>query len=759
MKVVKFGLIVGAIAVAFVPGVGTALSGAIMTSGLFGAVGGVATFASAGWAAAIAGGIATMGFMSALGIATKAFGLGPSPPKAPPANTDRLRASIDVRAPRKIVFGRTAMATDVHYQEFHAPDEDYLDSVIVMASHEIRALEEIWFDTELAWSLSGGVASKFSGYLWIWQVTEGSSANAMSVGGGANWNAANGCRLTGCAYVVIRYKLSGNSKKAESPFSSSVTSRITLRGRGAQLPDPRQDTAYGGTGSHDMGDQTTWDFPTDDVGRNPALQLLFYLLGWKIGGKLAVGLGLPVARIDIPSFIAAANACDETITTVTGTEPRYRADGVFSENDAPGLVFENLLAAMNGVLRDAGGKIALDILLNDLASPVIDLTEADVIGAFQWLPTPPLHETYNVVRGKYTDASDNSLYQMVDYPDIELDSLDDIDRPASYDLPIVQSASQAQRLAKQFLQRSQYPGTFAADFLASAWRCTVGSIVTLTFPALGFNEKLFRVVEHTIRPDGICPMILREEHEDIYAWDSEEAPAVQAADPLTYNPLKSEPYTAALLSMESTALWTERYPNPAPYDRPYGGIWWDENLKPWRFEAEGVTFGVDPVLYDGVDVTLGDYVAVRDGRVESGLEDDGTVSDGKVTTGSIVADAVSTAEETSMVGTLTGSGAYTFQDAISYNVDMDDDGSILVLADIQQGYASGTLPQAWQMRILIDGVDVKTKGGAGWGSDTASSSGQKDVLAGTRTVKLQWRGDNTDLTLDQASVVIFTRLR
>jgi len=596
-----------------------------MTSGAFGAVGGVATFASAGIASAIVGGIATAGIMGALGIATKALGLGPSPPKVPPSQTDRLRASIDVRAPRKIVFGYTAMATDVHYQEFTGSDQEYLNSIIVTASHRVHTFDEIWFDQELAWSLSTGIQPKFSGYLDVGYRGEGWAGVSFPITGSSNWTPANGCHLTGCAYIWLRYKLTGSGKKAESPFSGSVTSRITIRGRGAFLYDPRLDSTRGGSGSHRADDQSTWAWVSDNVGRNPALQLLWYMLGWKIESKLAVGLGIPPARIDIASFSAAANICDESVALAAGgTEPRYRADGVFSEGDDPGLVFENLLAAMNGVLRDNGGQFALDILVNDLASPVIDLTEADVIGEFQWLPTPPLHETFNTVRGRYVDSSNNSLYQMVDYPDVVIDSADGIDRPANFDLPMVQSASQAQRLAKQFLQRAQYPGTFAADFLASAWRCRVGSVITLTFPSLGFEEKLFRVVEHAIRPDGICPMVLREENAAIYAWDADESPAVIAATPTTYDPI-NDPITSALIDVDLNTAWTERYPNPRPYDRPTGGLYIDEFDRVYRFERVLLEFDGDPVTIGGSELYTGEYTEVTS-DYSSVLEGDNAIA-------------------------------------------------------------------------------------------------------------------------------------
>lgn len=526
--------IVGVVGIAamFIPGVGTAIGAALTFSGL-----------GVGVATAIGYGIMAAGIGLAVSTVSKIAGLGPKSPKITSSTSDRLSANINPRAYRGSVVGLTAMHTDIAYQEFTGTDQEFYNQIITCASHPVQSIDEIWFDDELAWSATGGVASKFAGYLTVTTRLEGTTANALTITGSSSWNAASS-RLVGCAYVWLRYKLTGNSKKAESPFSGGITSRITIKGRGAKLYDPRLDSTVGGSGSHRADNQATWAWVSDDVGRNPALQLLWFLLGYRITNpvtfaqRLAVGAGLPAARIDLDSFITAANMCDEPVSLAAGgTEPRYRADGVWNEGDDPKTVQDALLAAMNGVLRDAGGKLRLEILHNDLATPVVTLTHADVVGEFQWIQTPAIDQTFNCVRGQYVDAS--SLYQLVDYPDVRIESPDGIERDQQFDCPMVQSASQAQRLAKSFLQRAQYPGTFSAEFLASAWRCEVGSLIRFTFPALGFAAKPFRVVEHSIQFNGLCRMVLREENAAIYAWDAEEATAVVAAAPITYDPLKN----------------------------------------------------------------------------------------------------------------------------------------------------------------------------------------------------------------------------
>lgn len=453
------------------------------------------------------------------------------PPKNSPEALDRLRANLDPRTPRKTAVGITALATDIRDEEF-TDDQTYFHRFIVCASHKVESIDEIWFDDERVWSSTGGVEGEASGYLTVATRLEGSAANAINISS----RMGSTRRYTGLAYVHLRYKLTGNSKKAESPYAGGITTRITVRGKGAALPDPRDP-------SQDMGDQSTWVWD-DDACRNPALALLFYLLGYRITNPstseelLAVGKGIPANRIDLDSFAVAANICDEEIGKVGGgTEPHYRCDGVWSEGDSPTTVMDMLKATMNADLDDVGGKLRLTIFHDDLADVAAEFDDGDIIDAFEWQSVPPLDQTFNIVQGAYTDGGDVGLYQQVDYPRQEVSSPDGIDRISTFNLPMVESVGQAQRLAAMRLERQRYGGVFSAEFQATAWKVQKNSIVKLTFAQTGFVEKLFRVAEMEIRQDGVVPMTLVEENAAIYT-----PPSLAAA----IAPVASTPYQRAL---------------------------------------------------------------------------------------------------------------------------------------------------------------------------------------------------------------------
>lgn len=250
-------------------------------------------------------------------------------PKLPPTQISRLNVSLDPSTPRKVVFGTTAMPLDMRYHESSGTDQEYVDYIIALAAHKVTSISEIWFEEKQAWTLAGGVTGTYSGYLNVDVRTEGTAGNYISINGGTKWGSSR--RLTGCAYLHIRIKRTGNDKKAESPLANGLPSRVTVIGDGALLYDPRKDsTVPGGSGSHRANDQATWGTYTNaDDTDNPVLQLLWWMLGWEINGKLSVGCGVPYTRIDMESFITAANICDENITlAIGGTQKRYRTSGL-----------------------------------------------------------------------------------------------------------------------------------------------------------------------------------------------------------------------------------------------------------------------------------------------------------------------------------------------------------------------------------------------------------------------------------------------
>lgn len=594
-------IIAAAVAVAyFAPQISVALLG---SAGAAGAAGAALTSTIVGIGASIALSTASMAL----------FG-----PKIPKTQISRLNVSLDPSTPRKIVFGTTAMPLDLRYHESSGTDQEYVDYIIAVAAHKVTSITEIWFEEKQAWTSTGGVTATYSGYLTIDFRTEGTAANTIAINGGGKWGSSR--RLTGCAYVYLRIKRTGNTKKAESPLVSGLPSRVTIIGDGALLYDPRKDsTVPGGSGSHRATDQSTWGVYTNaDDTDNPALQLLWWLLGWEINGKLSVGCGVPYTRIDMPSFITAANICDENVTlAIGGTQKRYRTSGTASDADDRMEIINNFLASMNGTLRDNGGKLTLTAMKNDLADYVLTFDENDMIGGFDWQQTRGLTENYNVVRGRYVDPSANSLYQMVDYPEVGFASPDGIERVMSLDLPYIEDGRRAQRIAKQVIQRNQYRGLFSATFNAKALGCQVGDVVRLNLAALGWSNKPFRVVSQEIRFDGQVPLALVEENAAIYAWDANDVAPITPTAPTIYNPLNN-PFILGIADAEAVAdgKIDSFYQATMPTTGSVGDLWIDTDDGNKLYRHDGTTF--IEVQDDGISTAIiaaSDAQATADGKV------------------------------------------------------------------------------------------------------------------------------------------------
>lgn len=475
-------------------------------------------------------------------------GAGPKVPQSE-VQLSRLQARLDTQAPRKMVLGTTAFPADIRYYEGSGEDERVIEYIIAVAAHKVREISELWIEDELAWSETGGIAPQFVDYLGVEGYKEGRADNTRAINSGARWG--NDDRLTGCAYLYVRVNRLGATENAQSPFANGLPGRVTIVGEGMPMYDPRFDSTRGGSGSMRVDNQNTWG-PSSG---NLIIQSLNVLLGWRINGKLSVGAGLPAKYINFDSVITAANACDEDIVlSGGGTQPRYRGAGAFSTDDAPMDIVSTLLAGCAGDLLDSDGQLSFLIKTNTLAVPAVTFDDHDILSAGRWDPMGGQTNLPNIISGNFTDPSDKSLYQPVPYPSVRLDSEDGIERTASIDFATVENAPQAERLAKQTLQRMQYPGLFSAEYNMKGMAAKVGSIVWQSYSPRGWVNKPFRVVSQKPSRSGRIALVLREEHEDIYAWEAEDSAAVQPAEPVRFDPKNTGPI---LLAREAskTAEW------------------------------------------------------------------------------------------------------------------------------------------------------------------------------------------------------------
>lgn len=494
-------------------------------------------FAIAPFAPALGLGIALAGTGDIVGGV--ASGIAGSP-RANLSPFDPKSINPDKAAPRKIVFGRTAIPLDLRYAEPSSDSkQEYITYIFALAGHRLDGLESLYIEEKQAWNGTAAVG-EFAGYLEMEFRPEASATQFHVAEGGTKWNSST--RLTGCATLKIRVKRSGNSRSSQSPFASGIPGRMTLIGRGMPVYDPARDsTVAGGSGTQRANDRTTWAYTASSVarGNNPALQLLAYLLGWTINGIGSVGLGIDPARLNMVSFANAAAICDESVALAAGgSHRRYEAGKAYTDADDPGAVIAELLAAMNGELVHDGAQLALRLGVNDL-TPILTLTEDDFQTGYTWNPAPPLAEQYTVVRGRYSQPDAPSLFAMADYPEVATGRSSVAPRPLTLELPNVQDSRRAERIATQVARMSANWGRFTVTVGIRGWALRLNAVVAVTIPSRGWSAKLFRVRSITLNADASVTLDLRPEFASNYSWGAAETNLPAPVAPVPFNTINT----------------------------------------------------------------------------------------------------------------------------------------------------------------------------------------------------------------------------
>jgi hypothetical protein len=257
--------------------------------------------------------------------------------------------------------------------------------------------------------------------------------------------------LNGLAYsVALLNQPPGRPDKYFQYFYPNGVPTVKAIIKTSLVYDPRD-------GSQVWNTPSTWKFS-----RNPALHIMDFLTFYRVdasGRHIPRGMGLPRSRINIASFTAFANICDETmhsaytindadgsVSNTPRDEPRYQCDGAYHLDEVPTDVLNRLLATCDGTLYTLpdgtvgirGGKWQEPtVLIND-----------DMIISSRFEHGRGKQEKFN--RLKISIVATNLDYQLVDGTpyDNDADILDSGVLSADLSLPYVQSYSQARRLAK-----------------------------------------------------------------------------------------------------------------------------------------------------------------------------------------------------------------------------------------------------------------------------------------------------------------------
>lgn len=472
-----------------------------------------ATATAAGMAAAAAINIAVAAALSAGASALAAEMADKGPNKA--TRTGNVKQPL---SPHEWVYGSVRKGGVIFYVNGSGPENSNLHLCIAFAAHEIESFDEVYINGELVglrlvkpsdytnpldaegpFRYSPFLDDSYQLYLpgkgykrknfISFQFRTGTATQTpvpIQVLQCSNWTAAHQAKGIAYLYARLNYDSSG---KAWPSFIPAFTARV----KGKRIFDPRTNAV-------------AW-------GDNPALILADVLENL---------LGVPRARIDSAALIEAANICDQVVPLKGGgTEKRYRAGGYLIIEGEPEDWIEPIKAVMAGAVIEHHGIYYIHA--GAWRPPVIEITDADIMGGIKVRTAESDRDRANVCRGMFSGIE--SYDQPTDFPQISDAAAiaeDGSEQAMELNLEWCPSPTQAQRVAKIALKSARFGRTIEIGVnLLKGLDVKPWDTVTLRLRAFGLTGT-FRVITHVVSvSDGAVKPILtlQEIAESVYAWD------------------------------------------------------------------------------------------------------------------------------------------------------------------------------------------------------------------------------------------------
>jgi hypothetical protein len=402
------------------------------------------------------------------------------------------------------LFGRGATKGHYTYANTSGAANGRLDQVYVVSTGWCDALEDILLDGEsltLTETDSGTGWTKYAVTLpddggtrrmWatFWDGRPDQAANPTLVASAdpsARWTSIH--RGRGQAYVHIEADFVSTLESLSGLMNGNL---LTFVVRGLRLYDPRKDTTAGGSGACRFDDPSTWEWSD-----NPAVCLYNYMAGIHVNGQRVLGMARPLYRLILSLFMAAANACDETVSKPGGgTEPRYRLSLFVDDGQPHSVAVERMVAAMAGQRIERPGYYGVQAGVAQV--PVATITDDDLSAdvALSHSNNRSFFDMSNEVWGQFLDPT--SGWQPQDYPSIignaAMKTADGGSTlPVELDCTQMPSGSQAQRCAEIALNRNRHERSARIPAGLRWWRIEPGDWIV--WNSARYGNATYEVVD------------------------------------------------------------------------------------------------------------------------------------------------------------------------------------------------------------------------------------------------------------------------
>ena len=441
-----------------------------------------------------------------------------------------------------VIYGQRKVGGTRVFIGSSGADNIYLYMVLALSEGEIHSIGDVYINDILS------TDSKYSGLLTINKYTgaDGQAADATLVNANIGWTSAH--KLSGVAYLAIRFKWD------QDAFGSIPTVHAVVQGK----------KVY---------DSRTGATATVANSSNPALCLRDYLTNSRYGK------GLASSFIDDTLFNTAANKCDALVTSYTGSSNQkiFTCNAVINTGQSLISNVKVILSSMRGIMPYSQGKYGL--VIEDQGSATFAFDESHIIGGIS-IRSESKKTKFNRVVATFPDPLSNWQLNQIEYPIAgsaeEAGYLAEdggIELVKNMDLSCTTNVYSAQDIAEIALKRSRNALTMTFNATSEALNCSVSDIVSVTHSTPGFTAKAFRLQKLTLNPDGTVAVSLVEHQDSIYPWsvktEADNVPDTNLPDPfLVASPLPTgiseELYiTVNSKGTQSRAIFSWAAPNDA----------------------------------------------------------------------------------------------------------------------------------------------------------------------------------------------------
>lgn len=371
--------------------------------------------------------------------------------------------------------------------------------------------------------------------------------------------------LYGLAYTVAQFRQPPQPVKQFQYYYPNGAPAVRVIARCALVYDPRDPTQV-------WTDESTWKWS-----QNSALIALDYLTFFVIdanGVSIPRGMGLPRDLINLASFSAFADLCDELVETIyafdgngnvvaqEGSAPRYRCDGAYSMDEAPIEVLSRILATCDGTLYTLGDG-TVGIRGGKWVVPAFTIDDSMIISADVSQGNDKF-SAFNQL--KISIVAENMDFQLTEGS--AWDDEDDQDKNGvlaeDFSLPFVHSYQQGRRLAKIAMAKGNPRWRYNSLICnLNVLNAVDDEFIHVKHSIMGIDDD-FIILNFKLIGAAMCELQLASIDASTYDFDpfTEDSPPPAVSIPVsTAQP--APPIFADLMSGDMVSGWVSSS-NPSP---------------------------------------------------------------------------------------------------------------------------------------------------------------------------------------------------